>query len=97
MVQPPQGAVVTALPGSCPLVYGASSSYSYCNGTFYTQVSGGYEVVVPPQGVFVTSLPNGAVEQSVNGSSYFQYGDVWYQPFYSGSDVSYETVANPNA
>jgi hypothetical protein len=74
-----------------------ASSYSYCNGTFYTQVSGGYEVVAPPQGVFVSTLPNGSVQQSVNGSTYFQYGGVWYQPFYSGSDVSYETVANPNA
>ena len=96
VVQPPQGALISTLPGSCPLVYGGSSSYFYCNGTFYAQVSGGYQVVLPPGGVFVDTLPNGAVPQSVNGARYFQYGSVWYQPYYSGSDVTYETVANPN-
>jgi hypothetical protein len=60
-------------------------------------VSGGYQVVQPPPGIFVNNLPNGAVAQSVNGSRYFLYAGVWYRPYYSGSDVTYETVANPNA
>jgi hypothetical protein len=34
---------------------------------------------------------------SFAGNRYFQYGGVWYRPYYSGSDVSYETVANPHA
>jgi len=59
-------------------------------------VSGGYQVVQPPAGVFVNNLPNGAVAQGINGIRYFQYAGVWYQPYYSGSDVTYETVANPN-
>ncbi len=44
----------------------------------------------------MNNLPNGAVPQSVNGNRYFQYAEVWYRPYYSGSDVTYETVANPN-
>jgi hypothetical protein len=59
-------------------------------------VSAGYQVVLPPGGVFVNNLPNGAVGTSVGGTTYFQYGGVWYQPYYQGSDVTYETVANPN-
>jgi hypothetical protein len=66
------------------------------HGTFYTQVSGGYEVVQPPPGVFVNTLPNGAVPQSANGNRYFEYGGIWYRPDYSGSDITYQTVANPN-
>ena len=44
----------------------------------------------------MNDLPRGAVAQGIGGTRYFQYGGVWYQPYYSGSDVTYETVANPN-
>jgi len=30
--------------------------------------------------------------QAVN---YFEFGGVWYRPFYSGSDVAYQTIPNP--
>ena len=51
--------------------------------------------MIPPPGVFVTQLPNGAVAHTIYGNRYFHYRHVWYQPFYSGSDVTYETVADP--
>jgi len=40
--------------------------------------------------------PCSTVSATVNGKRYFQYGGVWYQPFYSGSDAVYVTVANLN-
>jgi len=43
----------------------------------------------------VTSLPNGAVSENVKGTAYFQFGDAYYRPFYSGSSVIYEVVAKP--
>jgi len=45
----------------------------------------------------VFSLPSGAVATTINGSSYFTYGGAYYQPFYSGGEVSYTIVANPTA
>jgi hypothetical protein len=32
-------------------------------------------------------LPNGAVDQNVNGATYFSYGGAYYRPIYSGSGV----------
>jgi hypothetical protein len=33
----------------------------------------------------------------VDGISYFVYADVWYRPYYSGSDVIYTVVEKPEA
>ena len=41
------------------------------------------------------TLPSGAVDQNINGVSYFAYGGAYYRPIYSGSGVYYEVVANP--
>jgi len=38
---------------------------------------------------------SGAVDQSVNGVTYFAYGGAYYRSIYSGSGVHYEVVANP--
>jgi hypothetical protein len=43
----------------------------------------------------VSSLPSGAVDQNINGETYFSYGGAYYRPFYSGSSVIYEVVAKP--
>jgi hypothetical protein len=32
----------------------------------------------------------------MNNTQYFEYGGVWYQPFYGGSDVIYRIVGNPS-
>jgi hypothetical protein len=45
----------------------------------------------------VTSLPNGAAVVTVNGVDCREFGGLWYQPFYSGSEVIYQTVPNPTA
>ena len=53
--------------------------------------------MIPPTGIMVSMLPDGAVSHNVNGARYFEFGGVWYKPFYSGSDVIYQTTSNPNA
>ena len=42
------------------------------------------------------TLPNGAVSQTVNGVTYYSFGGAFYQPFYSGGQVIYKIVNNPN-
>jgi hypothetical protein len=55
----------------------------------------GYQVISPPIGATVTTLPSGAVDQNINGTTYFDFGGAYYRPFYSGSSVIYEVVAKP--
>jgi hypothetical protein len=91
VVPPVEGAVVPEPPSSCLTV---GDDYD-CNGAFYSEVSNGYRVIPPPIGVTVPSLPDGAVKKTINGASYFAYGDAWYQPTYHNGGVSYKVVAKP--
>ena len=43
------GSVVEDKPDDCQPVNAYGQSYLYCNGTYYQQVSQGYQVVAPPQ------------------------------------------------
>ncbi len=95
-LMPPKGAVIPSVPDSSTTVYGAVKSFVYANGVFYEQVGHGYKIVEPPLGVLVPSIPEGATVVTVNDAKYFEFGGVWYRPFYSGSDVVYQTVANPS-
>ena len=47
------------------------------------------------QGASAQNRPSGAVDQNVNGVTYFSYGGAYYRPIYSGSSVYYEVVENP--
>ena len=38
---------------------------------------------------------SGAVDQNINGTTYFIFGSAYYRPFYSGSSVIYQVVAKP--
>jgi len=62
---------------------------------FYDPAGKGFKIVDPPLGLLVPSIPDGAATVTVNGSNYREFGGVWYRAFYSGSDVVYQTVANP--
>jgi hypothetical protein len=84
-----------AAPAVATTVSGAGGTFNYSNGVFYQQASKGYKIVEPPPGILVTSLPKGAVTVTVNNVNYREFGGVWYQPFYSGSGVIYQTVPNP--
>ena len=66
------------------------------DGAFYAPVPHGYQVIPPPVGSTVADLPSGAVPENVKGTTYFRYGNAYYQPFYSGSSVIYEVVAKPS-
>jgi hypothetical protein len=87
--------VIPSIPDSSTTVSGAGQSFNYSNGVFYESTSNGYKITDPPPGVIVTSLPKGAAIVTVNGVNYREFGGVWYQPFYSGSEVIYQTVPNP--
>jgi hypothetical protein len=76
-------------------VSGAGQSFNYSNGVFYQQADKSYQIVEPPPGILITPLPKGAVTVTVNSVNYREFGGVWYQPFYSGSEVIYQTVPNP--
>ena len=96
VVAPPQEAVVASPPPSCSSVnLGNGGTGLDCRGAFYAPVAGGYQVIPPPIGATTWTLPNGAVDQNVNGVTYFDYGGAYYRPYYSGSSVFYEVVANP--
>lgn len=58
-------------------------------------MSNGYEVIPPAVGVTVPSTPNGAVNQTINGVTYFTFGSAWYKPMYSGGGVTYMVVVKP--
>jgi hypothetical protein len=78
-------------------VPGGSTTYYDCGGAYYVKQGDQYKVVPPPMGLMVSQLPNGAVSKTVNGVNYFEFGGAFYRPFYSGSDVVYEIVKNPNS
>jgi hypothetical protein len=61
---------------------------------FYGTAGQRYKIVQPPVAVLVPSIPEGAATVTVNDGKYFESGGIWY-PFYSGSDVVYQTVFNP--
>ena len=48
-----------------------------------------------PVGGKVDYIPDGAASKNIDGVMYFFYNDVWYQPFYSGSDVVYIVAEKP--
>jgi Family of unknown function (DUF6515) len=90
--------VIPSIPDSCTTVSGPGGTFSYSNGVFYEPASKGYKIVEPPPGLLIMSLPKGAVAVTVNNVKYREFGGVWYQPFYSGSDVIYQTYQTvPNS
>jgi len=55
-------------------------------------------VVLPPLiGVTVNQLPSGAVSTGIGSTTYCSSGGAYYRPFYSGSNVIYQVVKDPNA
>jgi hypothetical protein len=66
--------VVPTLPPSCSTVYAGTTPDLDCGGAFYSTVPKGYQVIPPPIGSSVTTLPSGAVDQNINGTTYFVFG-----------------------
>ena len=53
--------------------------------------------VEAPIGARVDYVPDGAESRTVDGIVYFVFNDTYYRPFYSGSDVVYMVVENPES
>ena len=95
MVPPPQGAVVATAAALVLHRLYRRWDESRLRRRILFPVPTGYEVIPPPIGATVNTLPDGAVDQNINGTTYFTFGGAYYRPFYSGSSVIYEVVANP--
>jgi uncharacterized protein DUF6515 len=67
------------------------TSYYYSDGTYYTRVSNGgevvYQVVAPPAGAIIATLPAGCVAQVVGAVSYQHCGGTYYQRVSTGYQV----------
>ena len=50
-----------------------------------------------PVGATVKALPEDAEKVKRGDETFFKYGDTWYRPFYSGSDVVYMVTEAPQA
>jgi hypothetical protein len=77
-------------------------SYGYSEGAYYQvqepEEEGGdptFKTVEAPIGAKVDYVPDGASSRTIDGVVYFVYNDVYYRPFYSGSDVVYVVAEKP--
>jgi hypothetical protein len=57
-------------------------------------VSTGYRVIPPPIGSTVTTLPSGAVDQNIDGTTYFTFGGANYRRCGHGVLPSYGWVTS---
>ena len=102
MAAPPTGAVVEQPPAQVVNVTVNDQDYGYSNGAYYEvqepEEEGGdptFKTVEAPVGAKVDYVPDGAESKTVDGIVYFVFNDTYYRPFYSGSDVVYMVVENP--
>jgi hypothetical protein len=56
-------------------------------GVYYTQVSGGYNVVAPPVNIVIINLPSGFESIQFNGSTYYYYNGTFYAKTNNGYSV----------
>ena len=99
----PEGANVPPLPtyGRNPSrAYGGYRGYSYLGPSAATQPGGGWYGEPPGPGAAASAAGVGSVAGSLPKSCkadgpYYRCGDVWYQPQYMGSSVSYVVVPSP--
>ena len=102
MAAPPVGVVVQQPPTQVVNVTVNDNDYGYSNGAYYEiqepEEEGGdpsFKTVEAPVGAKVDYVPDGAASETVDGVTYFVYNDVYYQPFYSGSEVVYIVAEKP--
>jgi len=102
MAAPPTGAVVQQPPAQVVNVTVNDQDYGYANGAYYEvqepEEEGGdptFKTVEAPIGAKVDYVPDGAESKTIDGIVYFVFNDTYYRPFYSGSDVVYMVVENP--
>ena len=101
---PPTGVTVQQPPDQVVNVTVNDKDYGYAEGAYYEvqkpKEEGGeptFRTVEAPLGAKVDYLPDGATSQTVDGVVYFTFNNVYYRPFYSGSDVVYIVSEKPEA
>lgn len=52
-------------------------------------------VAQPPYGAQIAALPPGCAQMNVNGVTYYQCQQYWYQPYMGGNGVYYTLVPAP--
>ena len=99
---PPTGVTVQQPPDQVVNVTVNNKDYGYADGAYYEvqkpEEEGGeptFKTVEAPVGAKVDYLPDSASSQTVDGVVYFIFNDIYYRPFYSGSDVVYIVSENP--
>jgi len=99
---PPTGVTVQQPPDQVINVTVNDKDYGYADGAYYEvqkpEEEGGeptFKTVEAPVGAKVDYLPDSASSQTVDGVVYFIFNDIYYRPFYSGSDVVYIVSENP--
>jgi hypothetical protein len=95
-VPPPEGTEIEQLTDP-EVVRAGGETYHLSNGVYYKELTREgkttYVVVDPPLGLEVDGLPGGAIEQTIEGKTYYQYGKVFYRPVGDGN--SYIIVPAP--
>jgi hypothetical protein len=77
---PRLGIHIGVLPfGYYPFYFGPDQ-YFYSAGLFYQFNNNQYTVVEPPVGAAIASLPDAAQSIVINGTQYYEYNGVYYQP-----------------
>ena len=104
MAAPPVGVTAQQPPTQVVNVTVNDQDYGYSNGAYYEiqepEEEGGdpsFKTVEAPVGAQVDYVPDGAESETIDGVTYFVFADIYYRPFYSGSDVVYIVAEKPES
>tara|TARA_R110001606_G_scaffold58325_3_gene139798 strand:- start:2012 stop:2221 length:210 start_codon:yes stop_codon:yes gene_type:complete len=61
-------------------------------GTFYTQTGNEYEVVEPEIGTILYELPKDYERVTIDGQTYYEYGNILYEKVQVDGTRAYEVV-----
>ena len=101
---PPTGVVVQQAPTQVTNVTVNENNYGYSNGAYYEiqppedeEGEPTFKTVEAPIGAEVDYVPDGAESKTIDDVVYFVFNDVYYRPYYSGSEVVYVVTENPES
>lgn len=99
---PPWGVYYTSVPIGAIAITVAGAAMLYSEGTYYstTYVEGStqYQVVAPPEGTALpagTSLPADRATVTLNGTTYYIYGNSFYRRVEVSGKETYQVVTRP--
>jgi len=93
IIAPPRGLRIKTLPiGYKTIVVGGVNRYYY-RGVYYRPVESQYETFEPAVGTVVPELPDEDVDEvTIDGITYYEYGDTLYKKIVTADGVKYEVV-----